>query len=1176
MEGIYQLFHQDPQFQTISEGIRRGLREQLVAGLSGSSRHLFLAALYRQTGRSQLIVTHNMFQAQKVYDDLSSIVSPDDVFLYPVNELIVSEVVAASPEVMAQRIQIQSRLLQKKSTIVITPFAGVRRILPPASLWLDQQFLISKDEELNLTELLPRLLLQGYERVDLVEKPGEFSLRGGILDIFPMLEENPVRIELFDVEIDSMRTFSVETQRSIQEVDTVWIVPAREVLVTGERMQKAAEELNRQIEGIASIIGDHDVRQQLQDKLSHEAFLLKSGEYFSGIYKYAELLYPEKNTLLDYMGKDTILIIDEPSRVQDSAQRLELEEAEWQIGMTQIGEMLPGATLSIRYEEWKSHYQHPILYISLFLKQVAKSHVANVANYTSRSMQQFHGQIHVLKTEMQRWRKEGMTILFCASDKERAQRLQHVLHDYQMDVDLVLHGVGESLPSHPTIFLGQLQSGFELPFHRFVVVTEEEVFVQKKQPKRKQVQIDNTERIKSYQELQPGDYVVHINHGIGRYLGIETLEVEGIHKDYLNIHYAGEDRLYVPIDQIDQVQKYLGGDERPPKVNRLGGSEWKRTKSKVKASVQDIAQDLIQLYAKREAAKGYAFERDSEDQRAFESLFPYEETPDQLRTIEEIKRDMESPQPMDRLLCGDVGYGKTEVAMRAAFKAAMEGKQVAVLVPTTILAQQHEETFRQRFAGFPLEIRALSRFRTRKEQQEILKGLKEGTVDIVIGTHRLLSSDVQFRDLGLLIVDEEQRFGVKHKERIKQLKTNVDVLTLTATPIPRTLHMSMLGVRDLSVIETPPENRFPVQTYVVEYTPALVREAIERELARNGQVFYLYNRVDGIERMTEQIAALVPNARVVYAHGQMGEHQLERIMLDFLDGQFDVLVSTTIIESGVDIPNVNTLLIHDADRLGLSQLYQLRGRVGRSNRIAYAYFMYQRNKVLREDAEKRLQAIKEFTQLGSGFKIAMRDLAIRGAGNLLGSEQHGFIASVGLDLYTKMLKDAIRELKGEQEEEPFQPEIDLKIDAYLPSTYIEDNRQKIEMYKRIASITNMEALQDLIDEMVDRYGEPPLAVQNLLTVAKIRVYCYCNHIPQIQEDEQRIKVTLQPVRGKQLNGARLLEHMMKVESRRLAISSGEQIHVFVKKQGLSEQEKITILDRFLDGLNQVFEEDKTA
>jgi transcription-repair coupling factor (superfamily II helicase) len=623
--------------------------------------------------------------------------------------------------------------------------------------------------------------------------------------------------------------------------------------------------------------------------------------------------------------------------------------------------------------------------------------------------------------------------------------------------------------------------------------------------------------------------VVHVNHGIGKYLGIVTLEINGVHKDYLHIKYQGSDKLYVPVDQIDLVQKYVGSEGKEPKLYKLGGSEWKRVKRKVQSSIQDIADDLVKLYAEREASRGFAFSPDGDMQREFEAAFPYKETEDQLRSIQEIKRDMEKEKPMDRLLCGDVGYGKTEVAIRAAFKAVMDGKQVAMLVPTTILAQQHFETVTERFHGYPIKVGLLSRFRTRKEQNETIKGLRNGTIDMVIGTHRLLSKDIQFRDLGLLIIDEEQRFGVSHKEKIKKLKTNVDVLTLTATPIPRTLHMSMVGVRDLSVIETPPENRFPVQTYVLEYNDQMVREAIERELARDGQVYFLYNRIEDIERKAEEIARLVPDARVAYAHGRMTESQLETVILGFLEGEYDVLVTTTIIETGVDIPNVNTLIVNDADRMGLSQLYQLRGRVGRSNRVAYAYFTYRKDKVLAEASEKRLQAIKEFTELGSGFKIAMRDLSIRGAGNLLGAQQHGFIDSVGFDLYSQMLKEAIEARKGtDGEEEKLPPfEVELEIDAYIPDAYIKDGYQKIEMYKRFRGIETLEDVEELKEEMIDRFGEYPQQVSDLFTIAEMKVYAKEAMLSSIKQNKQLITILMSEKGSKQVNGPKVVDIVRK-------------------------------------------------
>ncbi|EUJ27952.1 transcription-repair coupling factor [Listeria grayi FSL F6-1183] len=619
--------------------------------------------------------------------------------------------------------------------------------------------------------------------------------------------------------------------------------------------------------------------------------------------------------------------------------------------------------------------------------------------------------------------------------------------------------------------------------------------------------------------------MVHINHGIARYVGMETLNIGGVHKDYLNLIYQGEDKLFVPVDQLEMIQKYVGSEGKAPRLHKLGGTEWKRVKSKVKASVQDIADDLIKLYAEREAEKGYAFTPDSEMQREFEDAFPYQETDDQIRSIKEIKKDMERPRPMDRLLVGDVGYGKTEVALRAAFKAIMDGKQVAFLVPTTILAQQHYETMKERFQGFPIEVGLLSRFRTKKQQNETLEGLKKGTVDIVVGTHRLLSKDVVYSDLGFLVVDEEQRFGVTHKEKIKTIRAKIDVLTLTATPIPRTLHMSMLGVRDLSVIETPPANRFPVQTYVAERNNVMIREAIERELAREGQVYYLYNRVESIVQKADEISALVPDARVAFAHGQMTETELESVIVSFLEGEYDVLVTTTIIETGVDIPNVNTLFVQDADRMGLSQLYQLRGRVGRSNRIAYAYFMYQKDKVLREEAEKRLQAIKEFTELGSGFKIAMRDLSIRGAGNILGAQQHGFIDSVGFDLYSQMLKEAIEARQPSEERKERVPtvEIDLELDAYIPEYYISDGRQKIEMYKRFRSITERDELEELQADLIDRFGDYPDEVEYLVTITELKIAALIVGVESVKQEPKKVTILLSDKGTQQIQGDKVMQ-----------------------------------------------------
>ncbi|MGO0058525.1 transcription-repair coupling factor [Brevibacillus fluminis] len=1174
MQVIINSFKQDSQFGTIATGIARGLKEQLISGLAGSARQVMMAGLYQQLGRPLCVVTHNMFQAQKVYEDLAELVPADQVLLFPANELIGSELAVASPEMLAQRIQVFNRLAKGFTGILVVPFAGLRRMVVPQNVWKDAQITLHKDQELDVDSFLLRLIELGYERVEMVERKGELSVRGGIIDLFPHDSEWPVRIELFDVEIDSIRTFDMVTQRSYDKVDEYTIGPAKELILTNELLKEAAVRLERKLGETLAKLKEGQSKEKVLHNIGADIELMQEGQRFPRLSTYISAIYPEQATLLNYLTEDTVLIIDEPSRVLETAAQLQKEEGEWQTARILEGEFMANLPFSCTYDEVILSHKRPLVYLSLFLRQSPKTQPQNIVNINCRTMQNFHGQMNVLKSELARWVKGQNQILFVAADQERAKRLERVLSDYEMEADLLLGSVDVVPPGRPVIIMGNMQTGFELPLNKLVVVTEGEVFTAKQRKARKvQQNMSNAERIKNYMELKAGDYVVHINHGIGKYLGIETKEILGIHKDYLHIRYAGGDSLFVPIEQIDHVQKYVASEENEPKVYSLGGSEWKRVKTKVQSSVKDIAEDLIKLYAAREQAVGYGFNPDTLEQREFEAMFPYQETPDQLRAIAEVKADMERARPMDRLVCGDVGYGKTEVAIRAAFKAAMDGKQVAVLVPTTILAQQHYETFRERFADYPIRVEVLSRFRSRKEQTATMKGIKEGTVDVVIGTHRLLSKDIIFRDLGLLIVDEEQRFGVSHKEKLKQLKNNVDVITLTATPIPRTLHMSMLGVRDLSVIETPPENRFPVQTYVMEYSPLLVREAIERELARGGQVFFLYNQVQGIEQMAEQLSMLVPDAKVAVAHGQMNEGELESIILDFLDGNYDVLVSTTIIETGVDIPNVNTLIIYNADRMGLSQLYQLRGRVGRSNRIAYAYFTYQPDKVLTEVAEKRLQAIKEFTELGSGFKIAMRDLSIRGAGNLLGAEQHGFINSVGFDMYTQMLKDAIDELRGEPRQQITSPvEINLQLDAYIPSLYIVDSRQKIEMYKKFVAASTLEEVMDLADELGDRFGDIPKPVENLLTISRLRVYALKYHITEInQKDPDVIKLMLDPSQNKKINAGKIYE-IAGEDSRRIGVSvapSGQHLVVTVKVKGLTSDQGMKIVEKLLSQFDQV-------
>lgn len=1157
MKALLEAYVADTDFQSVLSGVQKGMREQLVSGLAGSSRQVMIAALMRELDRPIVVVTHNMFAAQKIAEDLAECLDAGKVLLYPANELVAAEAAISSPETLAQRMDVLIQLSEGYRGVVVVPFSGVRRYLPASGVMADARIELRVGETLSLETFLKQMVSLGYTRVDKVENKGEMSVRGGIVDVFPLTSIHPYRIEWFDDEIDSIRTFDPIEQRSLEKLQHYIIPPCQELAADAGRFANAAQHAAELLEQQLLKMTDRTAKDRLRADIGAEIEQLRQHQYFSEIYKYISLLYPERQTLFDYLPQDTLLIYDEPTRLIETGRQLERDEAEWATHLLQNGKSLPGFVLACPSDEVLYHRPFQTVFMSLFLRQIPHTQPQNILNVVSRAMQNFHGQMNVLKAEMDRWRKSGANVMMMAGNAERMDRMRRVLHDYGIEP--------------PTLIEGNLQSGFELPAIHLVVITEGEMFSQKQRKARRvDKKLDNAERIKSYTELKAGDYVVHQNHGIGKYIGIGTLEIAGIHKDYIHIMYAGGDKLSVPIEQIDLIQKYVGSEEKDPKVYKLGGSEWTRAKNKARSSVQDIADDLIKLYAERQATTGFAFGADTTYQQEFEAMFPYDETRDQIRAIEEIKKDMQIPRPMDRLLCGDVGYGKTEVAVRAAFKAAIEGKQVAILVPTTILAQQHYETFKERFSEFPFNIQVLSRFRSKKEQNDTIKGLKAGTVDVVIGTHRLLSQDIIFKDLGLLIVDEEQRFGVSHKEKLKRLKTNVDVLTLTATPIPRTLHMSMLGVRDLSVIETPPENRFPVQTYVVEYSPSLVREAIERELARGGQVYYLYNRVQGITQMAESIHALVPDARVAVGHGQMSEQELEKTILDFLDGESDVLVSTSIIETGVDIPNVNTLIVHDADKMGLSQLYQLRGRVGRSNRIAYAYFTYQRDKVLTEVAEKRLQSIKEFTELGSGFKIAMRDLSIRGAGNLLGAEQHGFIASVGFDLYSQMLADEIAKRKAGMEGQPEEQEkevstvIEMSIDAYLPSAYIYDSIQKIEIYKKVAAIRSFEEADDLREEMVDRFGDLPQSVENLLAVARLKVFGAVCGIEQISGRGDDVVIRFAEREKARMNTKKVDQLCLQFENR-FKRSTGNEANPLIqlRGKGLAMEQKLELLERFL-------------
>lgn len=1124
MEVLRQLVSQDKHITSFLQDIQSGqTSSQLITGLTGSTRPVMVDVLFDYVKKPIYIVSPNLLQAQKMVEDLSGLIGEENVHYYPADEFIAADLSIASPELRAERIATLDQLTRGKCGVYVIPVAGLRKMMPPKEHWMHYFLETTVGDEIEVDVWLETLVAMGYLRNSMVTSPGEFALRGGILDIYPPYLEAPIRMELFDTEVNSIRTFSADDQRSIDQLQTVRILPASEVILTKDERLALASRLEAALAKSLKKVKKQETKELLYQHIQYDIDMLQQGNVPDYVNKYASLLYEQTAFLGDYFSSNGLVLFDELGRIQEIMDAWEREEDEWFLSLLEEGKMVHDVKPAFSFKEILAMISQQKLFFSLFSRTFSGVAFKKTTNFSCKPMQQFHGQMALLQSEMERWQLGKFTVLISVMGQERIIRVQQMLEEYDIHATI-------GHPTEPGIYIidGSLSSGFELPLQRLAVITDDELFKQQTKKKARPQKMTNAERIKSYSEIKPGDYVVHVHHGIGKYIGVETLEVNGAHKDYLHIRYRADDKLYVPVEQIDLIQKYVASEDREPKLHKLGGTDWKKAKAKVSSAVQDIADDLIKLYAKREAEIGHAFAPDNDDQRAFEASFSYEETEDQLRSIMEVKQDMERERPMDRLVCGDVGYGKTEVAIRAAFKAIQDGKQVAFLVPTTILAQQHYETIRERFQDFAINVGILSRFRTKKEQTATIKGLKEGRIDIVVGTHRILSKDLIFQDLGLLIVDEEQRFGVTHKEKIKQLKTNVDVLTLTATPIPRTLHMSMVGVRDLSVIETPPANRFPVQTYVMEHSGALVREAIEREMARGGQVFYLYNRVEDMARKVEEIQALVPEARIGYAHGKMTESQLESVILAFLEGAYDVLVTTTIIETGVDIPNVNTLIVHDADRMGLAQLYQLRGRVGRSNRVAYAYFMYQRDKVLTDVAEQRLQAIKEFTELGSGFKIAMRDLSIRGAGNLLGAQQHGFIDSVGFDLYSQLLEEAIAERQtGVKKDDKPDIEVLLSVDAYIPDAYIPDGYQKIQMYKRIKAMDQVEDFDEIIEELQDRFGDLPIETERLLRIARMKVWGLEMGVTSIKEKQKTISIQLSVEGTAMVDGSKIVTETMK-------------------------------------------------
>ena len=1038
-------------FQEIRRAEKKGKGILQIAGCVNTQKTHLMYAL-GDGFEYRVIAFSSEEKAKKAYEEYR--IFTDQVYLYPARDLLFYHADIKGKTLTDQRMEVLRALIEKKeqeSIAVITTMDAFLDGLPRPEEIRNQKITIDTDSTLDLTRLERELAELGYERESQIEGPGQFAVRGGIIDVFPLTEELPVRIELWGDEIDSIRSFDVESQRSVENLDGITIYPASENWKTG---------------------------------LGAVSFL----EYF-----------PEEKS---------ILFLDEPQHLQEAAETVEQEYFQSRENRIEAG--VEEGEDSLTVFQVKDIIGQMNCYSGIGLTTLESKcgmfHVRQTYSIQAKSVNPYNNSFELLTRDLKRLKRSGYRVVLLSASRTRAKRLAEDLRDYDLSSFYSDDMEREVNPGEIMAASGYAAEGYEYPMLKFMVISESDIFGRKKKKKRHRRY--EGQKIQDFAELKPGDYVVHENHGIGVYQGIEKIEVDKIVKDYMKISYAEGGVLYIPVAQMDLIQKYAGADAKKPRLNKLGTVQWGKTKSQVKKAVQAVAEDLVKLYATRQQSEGFVYGPDTVWQKEFEEMFPFEETEDQLQAIEDTKNDMESTKIMDRLVCGDVGYGKTEIAIRAAFKAVQEGKQVVFLVPTTILAQQHYNTFVQRLKDFPVRIDLLCRFRTSYQQKKTVEDLKKGLVDIVIGTHRVLSKDVEFKDLGLLIIDEEQRFGVTHKEKIKKLRENIDVLTLTATPIPRTLHMSLIGIRDMSVLEEAPQDRMPIQTYVMEYNDEMVREAIERELSREGQVYYVYNRVSDIADVAGKIQQLVPEANVSYAHGQMRERELEDIMYDFINGDIDVLVSTTIIETGLDIPNANTMIIQDADRFGLSQLYQLRGRVGRSNRMAYAFLLYRRDKLLKEVAEKRLSAIREFTDLGSGIKIAMRDLEIRGAGNLLGEAQSGHMEAVGYDLYCKMLNEAVLRLKGGEVEESFNTSIDLNIDAYIPESYIRNEYQKLDIYKRIAAIENEEELDDMTEELIDRFGDIPKKVQQLLHIAALKALAHSAYVTAVEQKGDSIRFTM--------------------------------------------------------------------
>ncbi|GAA0745287.1 transcription-repair coupling factor [Clostridium oceanicum] len=1102
LEGLLAPLKCSEKFKGIVDKIESNRYPINICGVSDSGKSYLLENIFKSTEKSVMILTYSDVEAKKLYEDLSLYTT--EVYYLPVKEVVFYNIYAISGDLRWERLKVVKELMTNKKKIIVASIEAMASNYIPVDLYKKYTFKLKTGDVINLQQFEEDLIKSGYVRVDIVENKGEFSVRGGIIDIYPPIYSEPYRIELFGDEIDSIRNFNIDSQRSVDKSKSLEIFPAKEVILEEDNITLGYEGIKKDLEIVKEGLSP-EYKIKIENTTNKNLEFLKENWSFETIDNFIPYFYKKTNTLLDYID-NTILIIDDIKKCRGKLESVYFEFNENYKKFLERGDILPSQTnLLIDENSVVSMIKEKgIINIDSINKIYEGFNPIYNEEFSQKTLHGYDHNIKLLIEDIKKKKEEKYKVLILSGSRSRGERLSKTLRDNEIESSYK-DTVNDIKYGEVVITFGNQITGFEYPQLKLYVISDKEILGNIKRTKKvNRHNKKGTSKIKSFTELKPGDYIVHANHGIGVFKGIKQLELQGHKKDYLELSYRSDDKLYVPVEQLDIVQKYIGSEGKKPRVNKLGNSEWTKTKNKVKKSIEEIAEDLVKLYAIRSTLTGHKFSEDTVWQNQFEEEFPYQETPDQILAIEDIKNDMESNKSMDRLLCGDVGYGKTEVAVRAIFKAVMDGKQVAFLVPTTILAQQHYKNFKNRFSDFSVEVDVISRFRTPAQQRATIKAAKEGNIDVLIGTHRILQKDIKFKDLGLLIIDEEQRFGVSHKEKIKNLKKNVDVLTLSATPIPRTLHMSLVGVRDISVIETPPEERYPVQTYVVEYNDQLIRDAILREMNRDGQVYFVYNRVEKIHEMASYVSKLLPEAKVAVAHGQMKEKELEKVILDFMEKKYDILISTTIIETGMDIQNVNTMIIYDADKMGLSQLYQLRGRVGRTNRMAYCYLTYRKDKILTEVAEKRLKAIKDFTELGSGFKIALKDLEIRGAGNMMGSSQHGHMASIGYDLYCRMLEDTIKLVKGDIDREPVETAVELKIDAYIPNDYINNETQKIQVYKKIAAIDSKDEVIDIEDELKDRFSYIPKSVYNLINVAYIKSLGKKLQIKEIKEKKNEI------------------------------------------------------------------------